>query len=109
MPRTKKIKTEEIIDDGVRSAVLSVEEDLSKYAALEALQNSEGGIILISTLKQDIIGIINDLKGCYRTASHTELIALISKLEARVDILRSITRAKKNYDLANDYLDSIIS
>lgn len=105
----RKINKEEILDDKVLAEVKSIEQDIAQYSALEALSNSEGGILLIKTLKSDLRGIIDTMKTTYKTISHTELIALVSKLEARVDILRSITRAKKNYDLANDYLDDILS
>lgn len=107
MPRVKKIN-KELLEPQLRKEVEAIEADTSSYSALEGVANSEGGIILITALKRDIKANIDAIRGGYKTLSHIELVALVSKMDARIELLRSLTLAKKNYDLANDYLNTIL-
>ena len=71
--------------------------DADSFATLDALAVSEGGKILIKSLKTDIISSILSLVK-YKTASHVELIATCATLTERLNILKVLTRAKINKD-----------
>ena len=82
--------------------------DADKYQSLAALQNLDGGKILLDALKQDIVGHIDTLTSSFKEATHIELLATLSRLEAKLAILRLITRAKTNLDGVNEFLDEAL-
>jgi len=75
------------------------EKELKKYSSLSALQDSEGGKIIIQALEKDIVSAIDSLCSKYKDGTHIELISLCSKLSERLFIMKTITRSKKNKDI----------
>jgi len=82
--------------------------DKEKYAKLEALANSEGGKLLLDTLKSDLKGSINTLIGNYRSTSHIEIICLIAQLESRLELYKRISNSSKNKALTIEELEHIV-
>jgi hypothetical protein len=80
-------------------------QDLGKAKALSSLADSEGGKLLIDTLKSELVSGIDSLVIAYKSASHSELIAICANLKARLDLLRSLTRAKE----AKEVLENILA
>lgn len=82
----------------------AITEDIKLYSSLEAVKNSEGGQIIIESLKKDILSGIDKLTSRYETATHTELIAICAKIGERLSLLRSLARSSKNKKLALEAL-----
>jgi hypothetical protein len=86
----------------------SIENDIDKYAKLESLALSEGGVLLLDSLKSDVTNAVDTLIAKYKELSHIEMIAIIARLEARLSLYRSISRSSKNKKMAKDALKEII-
>ncbi len=89
----------------VKNYIESIKKDTRKYAAIEAVANTEGGRVLISGLKKDLIDTIDNIATNYKDISHVELVALSAKLSAKLSLLRSIELSKKNKELASEALE----
>ena len=104
MPRPKL--TAELKED---KRIKAVFDDIANYEALSALKNLEGGKSLIKLLKSDISASVDTLASSYIKAPESELRAICARLEARLGLLRVIMRAKKNSELADEYLAELVS
>ena len=71
-------------------------EELNTFAAIEVLADSEGGQTLIKNLTDDIASAVDTLSMRYKDMPHVEMIALCASLRANLDMVRVLTRAKKN-------------
>ncbi len=85
-----------------------IQQDIEKYASINALAGLEGGKILVKSLKSDVLSSINFLTGNYKTVPEIELRASIAKLEANLSLYRVITRAEKNKLMAIEELENIL-
>ncbi len=86
-----------------------IEKDIDKYGSLEALANTDGGKVLIDSLKDDVVASIEEIMTRYKELSHTEFIALGASLEAKFNVIKSIDRSMENKELAKDYLKQILT
>ena len=80
-----------------------------KYNALSTLKYTDGGIILIDSIKKDIVNCLNDISSKYKTASHTELVSLIACYTERLTLLKVLSRAEKLETLAKEELEFLLS
>lgn len=94
MPKPKKAEKE-------NATVKAIKKDRNTYAAIEELASSAGGKILVDNLVKDVVISMDSLALGYKKLSHAELLGLCASLENRLAILRLITRAKTNKDLAD--------
>ena len=78
--------------------------EVGKFQALEALKNSDGGILLISALKKDISSAIEELAN-YKTLTHIEMVSIAARISERVSILKSLLRSPRNKKLAIETLE----
>ena len=85
-----------------------VKKDIKKYSSLEALQNTDGGKLLMTALKTDIGSCLDEISTKYKTASHAELLAVCAKFAANLALFRSIFRSSKNKKLALEELNAIL-
>jgi len=81
-----------------------VKTDIKKFSALEAVSNSEGGKILVTSLEKDITSSVDELSGKYKTATLNEMVALCARLSERLSMLRAIKGASKLKKLAKEEL-----
>ena len=81
-----------------------VEQDIALYSSLESVASSEGGKHIIKNLKTDINGAISNIVSNYKKAPHIELIGYCAVLSERISLLKTLTRASKNKDLAIETL-----
>lgn len=96
------------VTDNPNDAVKAIADDLDKAYALEALSNFEGGKILIKGLISDIVSIVDSLALKYKKLSHVEMIVLCADLKSKMDVMRAITRARKNRDLLEGDLEEAL-
>lgn len=88
--------------------VKDVEADVKKYALLEAVENSEGGQMIIVGLKKDVVSAIEKLKSLYKTASEIELRTWCAILDSRFTMLQAYSRAGTNRKFAVETLDELM-
>lgn len=86
-----------------------VTKDVDTFKALDALAHSDGGIIVIGSLKKDVVNGVESIISMYRTASEIELRASIAKLHADLSLLRVLTRSEANKKLAQDELEKLLA
>lgn len=82
--------------------------DADKYQALLALENLEGGKILLNALKSDAVGDFNALIVGYKTLTHLDLLALLASLDSKIQILRLISHARTNLEGAEAFIDELV-
>lgn len=85
-----------------------LKKDIRKYSSLEAISTTPGGQILVTSLKKDIVSVIDELTSKYKTSNHVEIIALCATLHARLTLLRVLNRSKRLKKLAIEELDLIL-
>jgi hypothetical protein len=86
-----------------------VEKDVDKYAKLESLALSEGGVLLLDSLKSDILSSVDSLICGYKKLPHIELISIIAQLESKFGIYKILKRSNKNKKLAKEALEQILN
>lgn len=95
----------------VKDAAKSVKKDIGMYSALEAIASMEGGQLITSSFKRDIIYCIDEISSKYKKVSHLELMGISAELSEKLAIYRLFSRASKNKKLAlialQDILDEV--
>lgn len=102
MPTKRKIPKGKETD-----AIKSIVEDVDKYQALKAVFDQEGGKILVDALIADAVLSINRLDN-YADMTRDELVSLIARLSTSLDLARTLTRADKNFSLADEALEEAL-
>lgn len=80
--------------------------DLEKFKALEAVSESEGGKILIDTLKGDIRDDIETIMSLFK-GDEMELRCAVAKLKSDLTLLRVLLRSKENVKLTEEELQRL--
>lgn len=86
----------------------ALNEQLEKYLDIDVFSSSEAGKILIKSLKSDIIFALTRVLNKYEDTPASELVPYIATLKARIDLLRTLTRAKTNKEILEKELDEMI-
>lgn len=86
-----------------------IREDIKKYSAIEAVALSDGGKLIMTSLKKDIVSSVDKLCSDYKEASHTELIATISQMASKIALLRTFNRSSKNKKIAQEELELLLN
>lgn len=71
-------------------------EDLGKYKALDSLRDSDGGKLVIETLRKSIASEVSALVFGYKEMPEMELRARLAKVSAYVPLVQTLLRAKTN-------------
>ena len=85
-----------------------IQKDIKKYSSIEAVENSEGGKLLIKSLEKDVVSCIDEMSSKIKTATHIELVAIIAKMSERLTLLRAIRRAKNLKNMAAKELEFLL-
>lgn len=80
-------------------------DDVDRFHDIKAIVDMPGGRQLIDGLTKDVVSTVNTLSTQFKTLSHTELIALCAFLNARLTLMRVLTRASVNFKDANALLE----
>ena len=91
-----KINEEEIKRD--------IKRDIKKYSGLEAISTNVGGKELVENIQSRLVSALESLISKYKSGKVEELIPLIAVMDEQLYILRTLTRASKNKDLAIEAL-----
>jgi hypothetical protein len=91
-----------------REEVKEVAGDIDTYAALAAFASSEAGSILTASYGKEIAATVQLIANGYKTLPEAELRALGAQLEARLNFLHSLSRARTNLDDAEAILKELI-
>lgn len=73
----------------------TIQEDIDKYHAINAIANQEGGKVLIKSLEADVVAGVETIISLYK-GNEMELRSTIAKLSANLNLLRVFKRAAKN-------------
>lgn len=76
--------------------IKELQKDLSLAQALDSVSISEGGKILIESLKKDVISCCDTLAGRYTELTQPEFISICADMKSKLDLLRTLLRAPKN-------------
>lgn len=85
-----------------------IEKDIKTYKSLEILAESDGGKILINTLYKDLGNIVDTLSVNAAKLSHIEMVYLCSSIGDKLNIIRTLSKAKLNADMAETALKEMI-
>lgn len=84
-----------------------IQDDLSKYKAISATLDTEGGQLLLETLR---LNIANDVEIVISSLNSPlpEIQVAIAKLKVNLDFYRVLKRSKDNVKLAQEALDKLL-
>lgn len=85
-----------------------IEDEIKKFAKLEALASSEGGQLLYKSLMKDVVGCIDTLTIKYNTLTHLEFISLCADMKSKLDLALIMKKAKKNKEEAQKELENAL-
>jgi len=85
-----------------------IKKDIRKFSAITAISNTEGGKILIESLKKDIISSIDEIINKYKNLPHIEMVAVCARLAERIILLRVLNGSKKLVKLAKEDLKFVL-
>lgn len=91
-----------------KQEIKQAEGEVKRYALLEAVQNSEGGQMLIDALQKDVVSAIDKLKSSYKTATDIELRTLCAVLDSRISLLWAFKRAPVNLKFSKQELADLM-
>jgi hypothetical protein len=96
------------LKDSPNEDVKDLANETDKYFALEVLSESEGGKIVINSHIKDIVNTIDTLSAKYKALTHIEMVALCADMKTKIDVVRTLTRAKKNRIALQDALEEAL-
>lgn len=86
-----------------------VKKDVQKFSAIDAIKDTIGGKIIITSLQKDVVSSVDELMSKYKTLNHIEMIALCARLAERLTLLRVLNKAKNLKRLAQEEMDFLTS
>lgn len=96
-----KTKKEELVKE--------ISDDLKKVSVIEALSTSEGGMVLIKGLAQDIITDLNKLSNNFSTYTLQEFIAIGASLKTNMEMIRALSKANSNKKFLEELLEETLN
>ena len=81
-----------------------IRKDLGRVKALDVLQNTEGGKLLVKSLLTDMVSSIQTIAYNFQTLSHIELVSNCAKLRERFEMYKTLQNASKNRKIAESDL-----
>lgn len=103
--RLKKQNPEALNNEDIRS--LAVEAD--NLHDIKAIATSKAGETLIILLRSDLASRVSELEAKYKTASHTELVAVCADLSANFQLLRLLHNAATNEEIVTAALEDALT
>lgn len=91
-----------------RTDIQDVAADIDIYATLAGFASSDTGSLLLEAQRKEIASTVRAIVAGYKTLPEIELRALAAKLEARLNLVQSLTRAKTNLDDAEQMLKELL-
>jgi len=82
-------------------------EEIKKYKAIKALNDNEGGKILVETLGKVIVDELNYLLSKYREIPELDIKVRLAKVSEKLLLIRVLTRAESNFDVLSEQLNEL--
>ena len=101
-------KKQEQIKNSLDPAIQSIADDLDKVTAISALNNMEGGKILVASLLADIVSSIDTMCAKHKDLTMQEFVSLSVDMKTKINMARLLTRAENNKDYLSDLLDEAL-
>lgn len=70
--------------------------DIGTFADIEVFGESEGGKLLLKGIITDIMSAIESIAAKYPTLTMQEFVSLGADIKTKLDLVRSVTRARKH-------------
>ena len=86
----------------------SAQNDVKRYAMLEAVERSEGGKVIIRGIEKEVVSAIDKIMSSYKTAQEIELRTWCAILDTRMTMLYLFMRAPKNKMGATEALKNLM-
>lgn len=83
-------------------------EDADRYHSLKNIFDQPDGQILVDTLIEDSVGAVNLLESNYQAMSRDELVNVIARLSASLNLARALSRASENLADVDQALDEAL-
>lgn len=87
---------------------VSIKEDIGIYKDLSVFHDSPGGQLLIKNLLTDITTSIDVLCNNTKEYTHIQLVAEISKIKERLDLIRTLANSGINLEDAEEMLKDML-
>lgn len=98
---SKALKENPNYDEGLLNEIA---DDADKYHALKTVMDQEGGEILVDSLITDVARYVDRLASSHAELTLSEFISLSARIEVSLGMARSLTRAGKNLEGADEAL-----
>lgn len=83
-----------------KDEVQEIKDDLGDLIAIHSLYQSEGGQLLVTGLVNDVVSAIDAMSMYASDLTHPQLIMYVARIKERMDLVRVLTKSKKNrYEL----------
>jgi hypothetical protein len=99
---------QEKINNSEDPAIKSIADDLDKVKAISALNNMEGGKILVASLLADVVSNIDTMCAKHKDLTMQEFVSLSVDTKTKINMARLLTRAEKNKEYLSDLLDEAL-
>ena len=84
--------------------LMTLIEEADKLHDIKVLATSPGGKLITKALLQDVVNKIAQLESMYKTASHTELIAVIADMSANLSLAKVFIKSEENVRLLDEQI-----
>lgn len=82
-----------------------IKKDLGAVAAITAIADMEGGKTLVKNLLKDVVSCVDSVCSHHETLTLQQFISLGAEMKTKLDMVRVISRSKKN----KKYLEELLA
>lgn len=82
--------------------------EADRFHALKVLMEQEGGQVLCDTLISDVVAAMNVLVGHYPSMDRDQLVSMIARMEASLNMTRALYRAADNLEAVDADLEEAL-
>ena len=104
-----KQKNLENIKNNEDPAIKSIADDLDKITAISALNNMEGGKILVYGLIKDIVSNVHTLIASHKDLTLQEFVTLSAEMKTKLDLAKALINSDKKKEDLNELLEQSLS
>ena len=102
-------KNLEKIKNNEDPAIKSIADDLDKITAISALNNMEGGKILVDSLIKDIVSSVHTLMASHKDLTLQEFVILSAEMKTKLDLAKALINSDKKKEYLNELLEQSLS
>ncbi len=81
-----------------------IKAELSRVSSISALENMEGGQILIKKIMSDVVSVVDTLRLKYRVLTMQDFTSLCAEMDSKLDLVKTIKKSTKSKKQAQEDL-----